>query len=279
MVHNETMRSNRLQKQNEIIARAIGGGYVYGNNIDKDSKDIERKYVPKTEARHNQMMELYITWNYHRRQANGTLIMSPHQDVRESLSTGEFFFAGFTRSTGTVIPDDERQNIYLRGKHGEEVLVFKIDQRWVKNNRDPDNIIYSMANETDSRLRYDECSFLLSMAFADNALFDYKSYDELLEQRIPQGDDFVQLQWTKEAESLPVLRHIEADGTITAKPMHRATFERIFNAAVQNEGYLCPGGMHKVRPFSTPYTERSESLRGQLYRTYVFSKRQESISQ
>ena len=85
------------------------------------------------------------------------------------------------------------------------------------------------------------------MAFADKALFGYDCYSDLLEQEIPEGRESVQLRWTDETAELPILRHIEADGTVTTEPMKRQTFERIFNAAVANEGYATPGGIHKVR--------------------------------
>lgn len=80
---------------------------------------------------------------------------------------------------------------------------------------------YSIANESDYRLRYDECSFLLAIAFADNAFYGCESYDDLLEQEIPEEDDFVQLQWKEEAKLLPILRHVKSDGTVTTKPMKR----------------------------------------------------------
>jgi hypothetical protein len=87
------------------------------------------------------------------------------------------------------------------------------------------------------------------MAFADNALFGFKLYEDLLEQEILNGYNFVLLKWNKEAEALSILRHITADGIITKELIKRHTFESIFNNAVSNKGYSCPGGMHKVRRF------------------------------
>ncbi|OXV10104.1 hypothetical protein Egran_02134, partial [Elaphomyces granulatus] len=47
-------------------------------------------------------------------------------------------------------------------------LIYKIDQRWVKNNRD--NIVFGAAGKDHEKFFYNDAGFLLAMAIADDAL-------------------------------------------------------------------------------------------------------------
>lgn len=51
--------------------------------------------------------------------------------------------------------------------------IYKLDQRWVKDNRDPENIVFDTVLQEHDKFVYDDVSFLLIMAFADEALFGF----------------------------------------------------------------------------------------------------------
>ena len=55
--------------------------------------------------------------------------------------------------------------------------VYRLDQRWVKNNRDLENIVFSTVLYEYDLFIYDNASFLLTMAFADKALWGYDFVD------------------------------------------------------------------------------------------------------
>jgi hypothetical protein len=59
--------------------------------------------------------------------------------------------------------------------------IYKIDQRWVKNNRDPDNVVLGTVLREHDKSISDDTPSLLSMTFADNALFGHATLAELQE--------------------------------------------------------------------------------------------------
>ncbi|KAI9764758.1 MAG: hypothetical protein M1840_008027 [Geoglossum simile] len=73
-------------------------------------------------------------------------------------------------------------------------LIYKINQRWVKNNCDPNNISFGAASREHAKLLYNNGALLLAMAIADEALFGFNSMEDLWRQEIPQGEDKVSLR-------------------------------------------------------------------------------------
>jgi hypothetical protein len=70
-------------------------------------------------------------------------------------------------------------------------LIYDIDQRWVKNNRDLENIVFGTAGREHDLFVYDDTAFLLAMAMADKAHSGYEPLAGLQEQAISAGQDFV----------------------------------------------------------------------------------------
>ncbi|KXH50844.1 hypothetical protein CNYM01_12925 [Colletotrichum nymphaeae SA-01] len=134
-----------------------------------------------------------------------------------------------------------------RFDNGEVKPAYRLDQRWVKNNRDPENVVYGISGEGDTTLLYNEITFLLVMALADGALENIDSWDDIHQIKIPDGKDHVSLRWKDEALKLPVLRHVKKDGTVINEPMKRQEYEEIWRALLLGEGFLSRGGMHMVR--------------------------------
>lgn len=73
-------------------------------------------------------------------------------------------------------------------------VIYRLDQRWVKNNRDPENIVFGTALREHEKFVYDDVSCLLTMAVLVKALFSFDTLAQLQEQRIPEGQDEVILR-------------------------------------------------------------------------------------
>ena len=116
-------------------------------------------------------------------------------------------------------------------------LIYKIDQRWVKNNRDPENIVFGTALQEHNQLIYDDTAFLLSIAFADKALFGFDTLADLQTQEIPLGDDQLVLRWRESALDKPILRRCTKAGGIGDEPMPEQAFKEILKSTLRNAGY------------------------------------------
>jgi Protein of unknown function (DUF3435) len=58
-------------------------------------------------------------------------------------------------------------------------LIYNVSQRWVKNNRNPENIVSNSAGKEHEKFIYNDAAFLLAMAIADGVLFGYETLDDL----------------------------------------------------------------------------------------------------
>jgi hypothetical protein len=58
-------------------------------------------------------------------------------------------------------------------------LIYNLSQRWVKNNRDPENTVFNSARKEYTKFIYNDAAFLLAMAIADGALFGYETLSDL----------------------------------------------------------------------------------------------------
>ena len=77
-------------------------------------------------------------------------------------------------------------------------VIYNLNERWMKNNRDSENIVYESRSlcfcmRTDNyslkkykcftnhheKLLHNDIQFLLIMTFADEALYDIKSFEDL----------------------------------------------------------------------------------------------------
>lgn len=126
-------------------------------------------------------------------------------------------------------------------------VIYNVNQRWVKNNRDPENIVFGAAGKEHNLLVYDDVACLLTLAFADNALFGYDSLDQLLTQEIPPGDDVIPLRFKDSALDRPILRKCTKAGGVLDEPMPKAAFTDIFGSTLRNAGYLCLKSIHAIR--------------------------------
>ena len=125
--------------------------------------------------------------------------------------------------------------------------IYKLDQRWVKNNRDPENIVFGTVLHEHDKFVYDDVSFLLVMAFADKALFGFATLAELQQQQIPRGQNELVLRWKDEALDKPILRKCTKAGGVADEPMPRTAFSQIFQSTLRNAGYFCTASVHSIR--------------------------------
>ncbi len=137
--------------------------------------------------------------------------------------------------------------VLQRTAAGRWRLIYKIDQRWVKNNRDPENIVFGAAGREHDLFIYDDTSFLLTLAMHDQALFDYATFADLQEQEIPAGQNEMPLRFKDEVLDKPILRKCNKAGGVTDEPMPKSAFTDILGSTFRNAGYLCATSIHAIR--------------------------------
>ena len=126
-------------------------------------------------------------------------------------------------------------------------LIFKIDQRWVKGNRDPENVVFGAVGIEHEKFMYDDAASLLTFAILDQVLYGYDSLQDLQRQRIPDGDNEMVLQIHESALDQPILRKCTKVDGVTDGSMPQATFNRILKDTFKNAGYTqCPT-VHAIR--------------------------------
>ncbi|KAK9312811.1 hypothetical protein V1524DRAFT_238953 [Lipomyces starkeyi] len=74
---------------------------------------------------------------------------------------------------------------------------WKLDQQWVKNNRDPNHTVFSIALWDQEKSQFAAANELLSLSLLNS--FGFNSPEEIFEQRIPDGQDELPLRWREEA--------------------------------------------------------------------------------
>ncbi|KAL6714267.1 hypothetical protein ACLMJK_007690 [Lecanora helva] len=352
----------------ELRERAVANGYQYGAHREGDSVKSKTKYVPKTLKDQNMALNYYARWlesfppdedlnlrdglpaldlsttkdflRYYASTAKGIL----HSRITcDSLNTfAEWFFAGFTRISGSVYDKAHREEVYqvilspdrssfaksaqwvrddlraegvvvnkkkpkhlfgkaelinfnitfwtvdedcfihprnkvqvpflmnlfswtgarigaffpngenkgqagLRYRDLEMVLlrtsdrwkpVYRVDQRWVKNNRDPEYTVFGASTSQHRELQHDDTQFLIALAIADKAIFGINSVEDLWDLEIPQGADELPLRWNKDVENLPVLRKATMKGGVSKQPLPKSTFEQILKTVLKRSGYF-----------------------------------------
>ena len=137
--------------------------------------------------------------------------------------------------------------VLQRTSTGRWRLIYKIDQRWVKNNRDPENIVFGTAGREHDQFIYDDSAFLLTMAMADKALFGYETFADLQEQAIPPGENELVLRFKEAMLDKPILCKCTKASGVTDEPMPRSAFSDILRNTFRNAGYLCTTSVHAIR--------------------------------
>jgi hypothetical protein len=87
---------------------------------------------------------------------------------------------------------------------------------------------------------------LLALALTDNALYGYKSADEVWQQRIPPGEKELALKWNEEAENRCIVRGITAT-KVSEASMTKAKFHDDFRRVMNNADYFKTATIHALR--------------------------------
>ncbi|KAL3434604.1 hypothetical protein BDV09DRAFT_195641 [Aspergillus tetrazonus] len=125
-------------------------------------------------------------------------------------------------------------------------LGWKLDQQWVKNNRDPKYTVFSIVFWDHDRPLFSAANDLLALAFLDNALFGYNSPEDLLQQRIPERKDELLLRWKKEALDRCIARNISGNA-VSEDALTKERFNGLFEKIAKNAGYSVNPTVHAMR--------------------------------
>ncbi|RKK94102.1 hypothetical protein BFJ71_g9237 [Fusarium oxysporum] len=151
----------------------------------------------------------------------------------------------------SFVPTDRMQDIHLvlSPRQGEPWFFYRLVQRHVKNNKDPDSRTFGNSCMQHRILRYDSVSILLMLAVVDGALDR-----EDLNQMIKNGGEG-QVEWSERCRDLPVCRSVDQQGNVhDTQPMTEDTFIEMFKMFLMQAGYTSipgylfqPGSIHMIR--------------------------------
>ncbi|KAH7124929.1 hypothetical protein B0J13DRAFT_565897 [Dactylonectria estremocensis] len=162
-------------------------------------------------------------------------------------------------------------HLVLSSDQGEPRFLYRLAQRHVKNNKDPDNRTFGDPYMQHPVLRYDSVSILLMLAVVDGALDP-----EDLTQMIDNGGEG-QVEWNERCRDLAVCRRVDKQGAVDdTKPMTDDVFIEMFQMFLMQAGYssvpgylLVPGSIHMIH----------RELRKQLDARYTEVERSQHLTQ
>ncbi|UNI16754.1 hypothetical protein JDV02_003162 [Purpureocillium takamizusanense] len=134
------------------------------------------------------------------------------------------------------------QLVLRRTPKGDPELFFKVDQRHVKNNPDPENTKFGVTGREHHLLRYNAVFFLLQLAFVDGAL------DCELFLKIMRGKGDGPIPWHDAWQDVPVCRAVDRQGVLhPTKAMGEGAFMGIFKRLLGSEYSYDTVSMHAIR--------------------------------
>ncbi|KAI9770979.1 MAG: hypothetical protein M1840_002683 [Geoglossum simile] len=234
---------------------------------------IEDKKRPKNLFSKRDLIELLISiWTL-----DDPMFIHERNRVQLTFTILIFCFSG-ARISAFIPNTDKAKDRGIRYKDielflqripdGSWILNYRLDQRFVKNNRDPKNATFGIPFTEHETFKFNTVLFLLALAFADNALFGYSSLSDLGDQEIPEGDDELPLRWNEEALERPILRAVTAGGVISdSMPLTRVRFCEVLRAALQNVGFFGRITIHTIRHGLANKVDKraTEAERSQLF--------------
>ncbi|KAF6819896.1 hypothetical protein CPLU01_12908 [Colletotrichum plurivorum] len=258
----------------EVIARAAAGGYRKGAHEVRDRQVNLEKYVRNTTAMHATVLERYATRVL---TAEGVLedkkrekhnldcvaldrllhaiwsdLTVPHERARIQLPLLFILYATTGARVGALFAGNvtykDIEIVRARRESGDYCFFWRFDQRFVKNNRNTENDTFGSPVRDHDVLLYCATALLLSLAFADKAMFGFDDLDSLYELQIPEADNEIILRWNEHALDLPIVRGILRDGTITDKQPTENSLRQSFDKALKLAGYVgVSPSVHQIR--------------------------------
>ena len=89
----------------------------------------------------------------------------------------------------------------------------------MKNNHDPENVVFGTASKEREKFIYNDAVFLSSMTIADGPLFGHETLNDIRRQEIPAGENELILRFKKSALMKPILRKYTKAHGITEQPI------------------------------------------------------------
>ncbi|KAL6716976.1 hypothetical protein ACLMJK_004889 [Lecanora helva] len=135
----------------------------------------------------------------------------------------------------------------LLGDSSRWKVIYRIDQRWIKNNKDPENIAFGASTSQHCKLLYDDTQYLLALAIADQAIHGVDDIDALWELQIPPGQKELILRWNDEVSDLSIIRKATKAHGVTKSPLPQRTFACIVKSIFKLSGYYGNPTVHSIR--------------------------------
>ncbi|XEV05763.1 hypothetical protein FSHL1_011050 [Fusarium sambucinum] len=140
-------------------------------------------------------------------------------------------------------------HLVLSPHQGWPQFFYKLAQRHVKNNKDPDLRAFGNTCRQHPVLRYDSVSIILMLAVVDGAL----NREDLTRMMENGGEGHV--EWSKQCRDLPICRSVDQQGEVhDTKPMNQDSFIEMFKTFLMQAGYISipgylflPGSIHMIR--------------------------------
>jgi hypothetical protein len=146
-------------------------------------------------------------------------------------------------------------------------LIYRIDQRWVKNNRDPENIWYKVTLLSSPSIDLLTKTFCAALALLGQSTqnsstmmpqssllwqsrttsWSASSQADLQEREILRGENELPLLYALGAEEKVILRKCSKAGGVTDEPMPKSAFLNIHRNSLTNTGYPCGPSVHGIR--------------------------------
>ncbi|KAK1141018.1 hypothetical protein N8T08_009675 [Aspergillus melleus] len=167
-----------------------------------------------------------------------------------------FLFTG--ARIGALIPDAEhKKERGLRYKHIDLVLFrsadapykvgWRIDQKWLKNHRDPNYTVFGIGIRDHNRPQFATGIFLLTIALYDGALFGIESMEDLAQYDLRDGQyTEIPLRWKDSALDRPVFRNVTAQGPQEAV-LDKQRFCTFLRQILIMAGYSKRATIHDIR--------------------------------
>ncbi|KFA77150.1 hypothetical protein S40288_10234 [Stachybotrys chartarum IBT 40288] len=132
--------------------------------------------------------------------------------------------------------------VLQRNAKGDRQFIFKLDQRKVKGNKDPDNKSFGAVGREHPMLRYNAIWFLLLFAIADRALH-HGLFIQIL-----QGDGDGPIEWNEDVQDHYICQLVDRQGTLDpTKPMSPSLFDQTMRQLFMSEYDQARVSMHMVR--------------------------------
>ncbi|RHZ54243.1 uncharacterized protein CDV56_106367 [Aspergillus thermomutatus] len=135
--------------------------------------------------------------------------------------------------------------VLFRADNAPWRIGWRLDQQFVKNNKDPENTMFGTAIWDCDEPIYSGALYLLALALADNALYGFSSPEEVVEQRIPEGEDELVLRWNEEAKDRCIIRGVTA-GRVSEDPLTKEKYQADFRKIPANACYFMTATIHAM---------------------------------